>query len=663
MAMSAGSACIPLLKAAPEPAQLHERLDGGDWRGLELCLAPRHVADDAALAAAVDAVRTATAGGGLVVAAEAPVAWPSGAFVRVDRLSEEARDGIDRSARFAAAIGAEVLTIHLFVPQTPAEFRATAALDERAIAAFLSYYADACERHGVHPLIENVPPVLRMRTGGFFLSSVGGHWRDLAAWRAREERLGFTLDTSHAALFANFVGAYPALFAADDDAELDRFVEELGPATVVAHVSNAAGLLGEGLPYEEGELSLDPVVARLGAFARYMVAEINEPDPGSSPSMKAAHRAISAALAAEPPPYRRPVPRLRERHLDWQRVLERRDPVPSVLALEERCAGRRIMITGGGGSIGRALTTLLTGLRPELVTVLDSHEAALTADRRERGSATLRRVEHVLCDIRDRHRLAAEVARASPDVIFHLAAYKHVDWAERFPEEFAATNLDGSWNVLRAADAVGCRTVVVASTDKAARAASTYGRSKRLMEELAALAAARGGGERAAVRLVNVLGSAGSASELFVRQARAGVPLTVTDTGMTRYWITMPHAVALMVHGMLLAGEGERLATAAEPCTMAVGDLAERIWRAAGPEGPPAVDVIGVRAGETMDEVLVGAGETLGQERHQGSAPILAEPRSSALGPVIDEVELARDMVRRRALWLAVLRSQPALPG
>ena len=93
------------------------------------------------------------------------------------------------------------------------------------------------------------------------------------------------------------------------------------------------------------------------------------------------------------------------------------------------------------------------------------------------------------------------------------------------------------------------------------------------MEQLTAYAG-RAGGERIAVRFVNVLGSAGSASELFLAQARANVPLTVTDTGMTRYWITKAHAATLAAHGALLAGEGVRLATASEPTVLTVGELA-----------------------------------------------------------------------------------------
>src|ERR671936_344235 len=177
--MSTGSAAIPLLKAAPEPEQIADRLDG------------------------------------------------------------EAKAGIERSAEFAAAIGAPVLTIHLFAPMTPEEYRDGGTADEEEVQRFLSFYAEACRTRGVVPLIENVPPILRMRTGGVYLSPVGGHWRDLLAWRERVPELRFTLDTSHAALFRSFAAAYPGLFglASDDELALGRYVEELGPHAEVAHVS------------------------------------------------------------------------------------------------------------------------------------------------------------------------------------------------------------------------------------------------------------------------------------------------------------------------------------------------------------------------------------------------------------------------------------------
>ena len=516
-----------LLKAAPEPDQLADRLEGGPWQGIELGLNTAHVASESALARAIEASRAALNGLDMAVTAEAPLTWPSGSFVSVDRLDEEARTGIARSVQFAAAVGSPVLTLHLFVPQAPDEYQP--AVDENAIERFLRFYAETCVAGGVTPLIENVPPVLRMRTGGVYLSPVGGHWRDLLHWRERVPELRFTIDTSHAALFRSFAAAYPTLFglASEDELDLARYVEELGPLAEVAHISDAHGLLGEGLPYGRGELELDPVVRRLAELVPYVVAEIAEPDHRRSEDMKAGYRAIERAVkpgrAACRSRCREPCRACRPTSFDWQAVLGRRDPVPALLELQERFGGRRVLLTGGGGSIGRALSSFLLGFRPEHVTILDGHEGSLIADRRGRPAETLAHLSHVLCDIRDGERLARELARARPDVVFHLAAYKHVDWAEVYPDEFVDNNLHGSWSLLRAAEAAGVETVVVASTDKAALAASFYGKTKRFMEQLTAYAG-RAGGERIAVRFVNVLGSAGSASELFLQQARANVP-------------------------------------------------------------------------------------------------------------------------------------------
>jgi nucleoside-diphosphate-sugar epimerase/sugar phosphate isomerase/epimerase len=650
--MSTG--CVPLLKAAPEREQIADRLDGGDWRGIELCLAGKHVASDAAVEQAI----RVSSGLGVTVTAEAPVSWPSGAFVRVDRLNDEARAGIDRSARFAAEIGSPVLTIHLFVPLSPAEFRAAGPVDKRPVEEFLRYYAEACISRGVTPLIENVPPILRMRTGGVFLSQVGGHWRDLLEWRERVPDFGFTVDTSHAALFRSFVAGYPSLFglASDEELSLERYVEELGPAAEVAHVSDAHGLLGEGLPYGAGELDLDPVVRRLGELVPYMVAEINEPDPARSVDMKRGYRAIERALAGPTPSPHTAVRRLPAEDFDWQRVIERRDPVPAVLELQERFGGRRILITGGGGSIAHVLATFLTGFRPEHITLLDGHEGSLIADRRRRSAESLERISHVLCDVRESSRLETEIGRARPDVVFHLAAFKHVDWAEHYPEEFVDTNLHGSWNLLRATESAGVETVVVASTDKAALAASFYGRTKRFMEQLCAYAARRAGAKRTAVRFVNVLASAGAVSEIFLQQSRAGVPLTVTDTGMLRYWITMGHAATLAAHGALLAGEGVPLATAHDPVVLTVGELAKRIWTLAGNDGEPDMDVIGIRPGETTSEVLIGPGEDVGEERYQGITEIVGDIPIAAPAWVLERLPARGPREDARAVWMEAMR-------
>jgi nucleoside-diphosphate-sugar epimerase len=576
----------------------------------------------------------------------------------VDRLDDEARECIERSAAFAAAVGSPVLTIHLFTPTSPEQFRAGYVPDEGEMERFLRFYAESCRAAGVRPLIENVPPVLRMRVGGVYLSPVGGHWRDLLRWREQVPELGFTIDVSHATLFRSFAAAYPTLLGltSDQDLELERFVEELGPAAEVAHVSDAHGLLGEGLPYGAGEIELDPVVRRLSELVPFIVSEINEPDSSRSEAMKASCRAIERALQREPREPARAPRRVPTQGFDWQAVLERRDPVPALLELQERIGGRRVLVTGGAGSIGRPLATLLCGFRPERITLLDFHEPSLTADRRARQGEASERVSHVLCDARDAGRLEAELARARPDLVFHLAAYKHVDRAEAFPEEFVDTNLHGTWNVLRAAERVGVETVVVASTDKAALAASFYGRTKRFMEGLTAFAARQGGAQRVAVRFVNVLGSAGSASELFLEQARAGVPMTVTDAGMSRYWITMPHAVVTAAHAALLAARGAHLAAPADPAVLTVGELAERVWSHAGRGEPSEIELIGIRRGETLTEVLTGPGEELGDEPYQGSAVIEGEVPTAGAAWVAERLPAGGPRSEARAIWLEAMK-------
>ena len=352
--------------------------------------------------------------------------------------------------------------------------------------------------------------------------------------------------------------------------------------------------------------------------------------------MKAGYRAIERALEREPAPVPARPRRVARDDFDWQVVLERRDPVPRVLELQERFGGRRVLITGGGGSIARTLATFLTGFRPNA-----GHAGRLArgvADRRPaRATPTeLERIAHVLCDVRDAGRLERELAQARPDVVFHLAAYKHVDWAELYPRSSSTRTCRELEPAARGRRA-GVDTVVVASTDKAALAASFYGRTKRFMEQLAAFSARRGGGRRTAVRFVNVLASAGSASELFLRQARADVPLTVTDTGCSATGSRWRTQRPLAAHAALLAADGVPLATASDPVVLTVGELA------AASGARPDVRASRTRRarhrpGETLSEVLIGPGEELGEERYQGIAPIAGEIPSAAPAWVVERL-------------------------
>ena len=184
-----------------------------------------------------------------------------------------------------------------------------------------------------------------MRTGGVYLTPVGGHWRDLQrVVRARRRRCArrSTPRTRRCSPTSPPPTRRCSASPPTTSSALERYVEELGPLSDVAHVSDAHGLLGEGLPYGAGELDLDPVVRRLGELVPYIVAEINEPDPARSPDMKAGYRAVERALAA---PARRAralrAARLPVDAFDWQAV--RRPPRPRA----RRCSSCRSASAAG----------------------------------------------------------------------------------------------------------------------------------------------------------------------------------------------------------------------------------------------------------------------------------------------------------------------------
>ena len=593
--MSSGSAAIPLLKAAPEADQVADRLDGGDWRGLELCLAPAARRDDEALDAAIEVGARRRATRGCALTAECPVAWPSGAFVRVDRLDDEARARHRGAARVRGRRSASpVLTIHLFVPMTPDEYRAHGALDEAAVEEFLALLrATPARREGVTPLIENVPP------GAAHAHRAASTCRRSAATgatccvvRAHRGPAASTFDTSHAALFAHFAAAYPSLFglASDDELELERYVEELRPADRRrARLRRARRCSARACRTAAASWTSTRSVRRLGETGPLHRRRDQRARPRALAGHEGGLPGVERALAAEPAAgaaRSRAAPAARRTPSTGRRCVGRRDPVPSVLELQERFGGRRVLITGRRRLDRRPrCASLLLGFRPERVTLLDAHEASLTADRRGRTRRAARGLRaRARRHPRRRPARAEAVARARPDVIFHLAAYKHVDWAETHPG--GVRRHEPAGQLERAARRRGGGRRARSSSPRPTRRrwprASTGARSASWSSSPPTRRAQRGG-TAARCGSSTCSRSAGSASELFLRQARAGVPLTVTDTGMMRYWITGAHA-ALAARPRRAAGRRAARCspTPHDPAELSVGELAERIWRAAG---------------------------------------------------------------------------------
>ena len=212
--------------------------------------------------------------------------------------------------------------------------------------------------------------------------------------------------------------------------------------------------------------------------------------------------------------------------------------------------GASVLVTGGGGSIGSELVRQILDVGPRLITIVDNHEEALWSIERELAERTANPdvdCELVLADIRSQEAVDAVIGRARPDVVFHAAALKHVPMVEHSPAEGAMTNVFGSQNVISACERLGVKRFVLISTDKAVEPISAMGATKRLAELLTVASARRTGRPYVAVRFGNVLASSGSVIPIFQRQLEQGRPITITHADATRYFMTIPEAVSLVL--------------------------------------------------------------------------------------------------------------------
>ena len=276
--------------------------------------------------------------------------------------------------------------------------------------------------------------------------------------------------------------------------------------------------------------------------------------------------------------------------------------------------GKRVLVTGAGGSIGSELCRQLHGFSPAQLIMLDRDESALHAVQLSiEGRALLDTRNLVVADIRDRARLDDVFAEHRPHVVFHTAALKHLPLLEMHPEEGIKTNIWGTQNLLEAAEAARIERFVNISTDKAANPTSVLGYTKRVAERLTAAVADRTGRPYVSVRFGNVLGSRGSVLPAFRRQLEAGGPITVTHPDVTRYFMTIPEAVQLVIQAGAIGDPGQVLILdMGQPVKIA--DLANRLVEASG----ATVEVVftGLRPGEKMHEDLVSDHEIGTRDRH-----------------------------------------------
>jgi len=350
-------------------------------------------------------------------------------------------------------------------------------------------------------------------------------------------------------------------------------------------------------------------------------------------------------------------PRLQLREVGIEELLDRPQVPLDREGMARLVQGRRVLVTGAGGTIGGELARQVAALGPGALTLLDHGEYVLyeiDLELRENHGDVPRRA--VLADIRDEGRIRRLFEEIRPELVFHAAAYKHVPMVENDPVEGLLTNSYGTRVVADAARAAGTDAMVFISTDKAVNPSSVMGASKRLAEmycqALDMQARAASGGMRCVtVRFGNVLGSTGSVVPLFRRQLERGGPLTVTHPDMRRYFMTVREAVGLVLQASVVGAEDR----ADQPPELAEGgifvldmgdpvkivDMARRMIRLSGlrPEKDVEIRFTGLRPGEKLYEELFH-----GQEPPKPTAfagLLVAKPRTAdpaLVGRAIDEI-------------------------
>lgn len=328
--------------------------------------------------------------------------------------------------------------------------------------------------------------------------------------------------------------------------------------------------------------------------------------------------------------------------------------------------GRTVLVTGAGGSVGSELCRQLAALSPAALLLLDHDENAIFEIHRQL-SATAEgiRLVPLVGDIRDRARMQGIFREHRPQVVLHAAAYKHVPVMESNCCEAILNNVVGTREVADLAIAHGAERFLMISTDKAVRPSSVMGASKRLAEMVVQARAASTRGlpghspRCACVRFGNVVGSRGSVVPIFLRQIAEGGPLTVTDEDMTRYFMTIPEAVQLVLQAATLGADGDiYMLDMGDP--VKIIHLARKLIEMSGlrPEKDIEIRIVGARPGEKLYEELWSDGARLRPTDFQRVFAVEADAVSPDFERALNELEAAA-LARNQSQVLARLRAFP----
>jgi len=323
--------------------------------------------------------------------------------------------------------------------------------------------------------------------------------------------------------------------------------------------------------------------------------------------------------------------------------LLRRDPVK----IDDRLigasfSGKRILVTGAGGSIGREICRQVARWSPSELVLLGHGENSIFESLLElSGNFPSLSIHPVIADVRDAERIQEMFKVHRPQVVFHAAAHKHVPLMEANVEEAVTNNVLGTRNVVEAANRHGVERLVLISTDKAVRPVSIMGATKRLAEMIVLDAAHRNKRVYSVVRFGNVLGSRGSVVPLFKNQIARGGPVTVTHPDMHRYFMTIPEAVHLVMQAAAMGAGGEVFMLNMGQ-QVRILDLAEDLIRLSGLEPHRDIEITfsGIRPGEKLREDLWEDGVQFEPTQHSEIYRAADEEKvdGAQLAPVVDEL-------------------------
>jgi FlaA1/EpsC-like NDP-sugar epimerase len=307
------------------------------------------------------------------------------------------------------------------------------------------------------------------------------------------------------------------------------------------------------------------------------------------------------------------------REVRYEDLLNRSTSQIDIAAVSKYLSGKRVMVTGAGGSIGSELCRQVAKLDPELLILFGRGENSLyhTDIELQEFEPELNRAV-IIGDIRDNSKVSQITRKYRPHIIFHAAAHKHVKFMENHPDEAVKNNILGTQNLIDAAIKHEVEAFILVSSDKAVNPTSVYGASKRVTEKLIQCKAKQNGTRFIAVRFGNVIGSRASVLPNFKRQIAKGGPVTVTHREATRYFMTIPEAVQLLIQAGAMGNGGQILMLdMGEP--IKILDLAEDLIRLSGLEVDRDIKIAftGLEPGEKLYEELLTPQEGVTATKHQ----------------------------------------------